>query len=265
MTGDALIGGAVGGAVMGSAAGAALERWPAGATLRRPRRSSCPHCRTVLRGRDLIPVLSWLLLRGCCRHCSVAIDVRLPLLEAASAIGVALTLHVHGVSGRSALLAVGVVAVLLATCTDLERMIVPDRLTLPLGVLALTGMAILAAGDAAGDVRGLIVWALGVPCALHIVSWVTRWLTATRPLGGGDIKLLVGVLALASAVEDGPAALLILAVVGAASVAVVGIVTGRLERSDRIPFAPAIAGGYLTVVLAPTLAAPVAALLGGAP
>jgi leader peptidase (prepilin peptidase) / N-methyltransferase len=261
MTGAALIGGAVSGAVMGSAAGAALDRWPTGGTLRSPRRSHCSTCRAVLRSRDLIPVLSWLMLRGRCRSCASTIDARLPLLEVASGAGVALTLHAHGIRWQSALLAIGVIAVLLATLTDLEGMIVPDRLTLPFGVLAVAGMGVLAADGAAQ--RSLFVWALGVPAALHVASRTAERIASGRPLGGGDVKLLIGVLALASAVDGGPAAVLMLAVLGAGSVAMLGLATGRLSRGDRIPFAPAIAGGYLTVVLVPAAAPAVVGLLGG--
>jgi len=264
MTSATLIGGAVGGAVMGSAAGAALERWPSGATLGDPRRSCCASCGVTLARRDLVPVLSWLVLRGRCRSCSGAIDGRLPLLEAASAVGVALTLHAHGLDGRSVLLSVGVVAVLLAMLTDLDAMIIPDRLTLPLGAVALVGMSLPFGGAQGGPAPGLLVWALGVPLALSALSRLTQWLVATRPIGGGDVKLLVGVLALATAVDDGPIAVLALAVLGAASVATAGIATRRLKRRDRIPFAPAIAGGYLAVVFVPTVATPVARLIGGA-
>jgi leader peptidase (prepilin peptidase) / N-methyltransferase len=262
MTAAALIGGAVGGAVMGSAAGAALDRWPIGETLIRPTRSRCATCSVAVRGRDLVPVVSWLLLRGRCRSCESSIDGRLPALEVASAVGVALTLHVHGITMLSALLAIGVVGVMLATLTDLERLIVPDRLTLPLGALAVPGVALLAADRTALNV--LVVWSLGVPATLHVVNRVAERAVSARPLGGGDVKLLVGVLALAAAVEHGPAAVLLLAVIGAGSVALLGLATGRLTRRDRIPFAPAIAGGYLTVVLVPVAAPAVVAFLGGA-
>ena len=265
VTATTLIGGAISGAVMGSAAGAALDRWPSGSTMRDPRRSHCSSCGVPLLVRDLMPVLSWLVLRGRCRHCSDTIDVRLPLLEATSAVGVALTLRMHGLDGRSVLLSVGVVAVLLATFTDLEGMIVPDRLTLPLGAVALIGMSLPFEGAQVGPAPELLIWALGVPLALYALSRLTQWMVTTRPIGGGDVKLLVGVLALATAVVDGPIAVLVLAVLGAASVATVGLMTGRLQRRDRIPFAPAIAGGYLAVVLVPTVATPVARLIGGTP
>jgi len=264
VTGAAIVGGAVGGVVMGSAAGAALERWPAGTTLRHPRRSLCTFCGTELPVRDLIPVLSWVLLRGRCRACSIPIDGRLPLLEVASGAGVALTLHVHGVDGRSVLLAVGVVAVLLAALIDLEHLIVPDRLTLRLAAVSVVGMGLVVTGAAPGGSLTLLVWAFGVPLLLQVVAWGTERVARVRPIGGGDIKLLVGVLALATAVQDGPLAVLVLAVLGASGVALVGLVMGRLDRRDRIPFAPAIAGGYLAVVLLPTVAPTVADLLRGA-
>lgn len=254
----------MGGAVMGSAAGAALHRWPSGATLRDPRRSHCATCGATLVARDLIPVLSWLVLRGRCRCCSGRIDGRFPLLEAASGVGVALVLQVHGFNARSVMLSVGVVAVLLATLTDLDGLIVPDRLTLPLGVVAVIGMSLPGVGAQVGPTPGLLAWGIGVPLALHLVSRLTQRLASIRPIGGGDVKLLVGVLALATAVEDGPNAVLALSVLGAAGVATVGLVAGRLHRRDRIPFAPAIAGGYLTVVLVPTVATPVTVLIGGA-
>ncbi len=46
-----------------------------------PVRSMCPACKTTLTGRDLVPVLSWVLTRGRCRHCGVRVPARYPLLE----------------------------------------------------------------------------------------------------------------------------------------------------------------------------------------
>lgn len=49
-------------------------------------RSKCPSCGTVLRARDLIPVVSWVLSRGRCRYCGQGISIRYPLIEIACAI-----------------------------------------------------------------------------------------------------------------------------------------------------------------------------------
>jgi len=244
----------IGGAVIGSAAGAALVRWPNGMTLLRPSRSRCATCGGALRGRDLIPILSWFVSRGRCRSCSGRIDIRLPLLELGCAAGAALTVRVHGLNAMSLLLLLGVAAVLLATLTDLESMTVPDRLSLPLAAVALVGTLLLA--DDLRAVRAVVAWGLLLPVALHLLSESLFRTGFQRPIGGGDVKLLIGVLALASAIPGGPGAVLILAVVVGGSAAGVGLITGRLRRGDRMPFAPAIAIGYLAVVLAPRAAVP---------
>lgn len=69
------------GTAMGSFINVVVDRVPAGQSIVRPR-SRCPSCSTELRTFDLIPVLSYLWLRGKCRYCSAAIPVRVLLVEA---------------------------------------------------------------------------------------------------------------------------------------------------------------------------------------
>src|SRR5438874_1649551 len=52
-------------------------------------RSACPHCRAVLAPRDLVPVVSWALSRGCCRHCGKPLGLFYPAIEL-TALAVAL-------------------------------------------------------------------------------------------------------------------------------------------------------------------------------
>jgi leader peptidase (prepilin peptidase)/N-methyltransferase len=241
----------VGGALAGSAAGSALHRWPQGDTLLRPVRSCCGACRTVLTARDLVPVVSWLLLRGRCRTCGNPIDGRLPALEAACALAVAAIVRTHGANVIGLLLAAGAIVVLLASLTDLEGMRIPDRLTLPSA--AIVPVLVLLAGR--GTV-GLVAigWSLGLPAALAAFSALCVRAGLPRPIGGGDLKLLVSVLALAALVTNGPARVLSIALLSAGAVAGAGLVTGMLERGARIPFAPAIAAGYLGGILVPSSA-----------
>lgn len=72
------------GLAVGSFLNVVLVRVPAGESVVRPG-SRCPRCRTPLSGRDNIPVLSWLLLRGRCRTCREPIPIRYPLVELAGA------------------------------------------------------------------------------------------------------------------------------------------------------------------------------------
>jgi len=53
---------------------------------RAAQRSKCPHCGTILGARDLIPVLSWCINKGRCRHCNAPISIRYPLIEITSAV-----------------------------------------------------------------------------------------------------------------------------------------------------------------------------------
>lgn len=248
------------GAVVGSAAGAALHRWPTGATLSEPRRSECDDCGVGLRARDLIPIVSWAVLRGRCRACGARIDPRLPSLEVAAAVITVIIVRAHGATFVAAVLAVGSVAVVLAAIIDLEHLIVPDRLTRPLAVFALLALPVLVGRD---RVVVAVAWAVGVPLVLQVVSLVADRVARSRPIGGGDIKLLVGVLALSGVAPQGPPAVLLGSVVLAGSVATVGLITGRLSRRSRLPFAPAIAVPFLIVVMAPDRAVDIVTITGG--
>lgn len=252
----------VGGVVAGSAAGAAMHRWPAGATLGAPRRSRCSDCGGLLRARDLVPVVSWVMLRGACRMCGARIDPRLPMIELASAIVAVGIVRAHGFSLVSLVLMIGSVAVLVAAFIDAEHLIVPDRLTLPLALLGLAAIPIVAGWERAAVVGA---WAIGVPVTLRILSAVADAAGWARPVGGGDIKLLVGVLALAGIVPHGPGAVLLGAVVLAGIVALLGLASGLLARGTRIAFAPFVAVSFLVVAVAPERSSDILVVIGGMP
>ena len=246
------------GAALGSAAGSALMRWPDGGSVVRPARSQCFGCGEVIKARDLVPIVSWLMLRGRCRGCAGRIDARLPLLEVASALAVTAVVLVHGLRPLSGLLALGVVAVLLAVLTDLERRTIPDRLTLPLAAVCIPGMIVLAGTS---QLRwGVIGWAVALPLSIEGSARLSVALGARRPIGGGDVKLLVGLLALGCGVALGPLRLIVLSLTLGGCHAAAGLLSGTIQRGDRLPFAPSIALAFLIVVLLPDSTLP----LGGA-
>src|SRR4051812_20254110 len=71
------------GLIFGSFANVCIYRWPRNGSTSVPRRSYCPWCQHDIAWRDNIPVWSFLLLRGRCRHCRSPISVRYPLVEIA--------------------------------------------------------------------------------------------------------------------------------------------------------------------------------------
>lgn len=74
------------GACAGSFINVVIYRLPRGLSPLRPGRSFCPACRSRIRWYDNIPVLSWLLLAGRCRHCRAAISLHYPIVELLAAV-----------------------------------------------------------------------------------------------------------------------------------------------------------------------------------
>ena len=81
------------GLCIGSFLNVVIYRLPAGLSISNPARSFCPHCQAGIRWFDNVPVLSWLLLRGRCRHCHTPISVQYPLVEALTGLVFVLTYH----------------------------------------------------------------------------------------------------------------------------------------------------------------------------
>ena len=77
------------GLLVGSFLNVVIHRVPAGRSILAPP-SACPACGARIRWHDNVPVVSWLLLRGRCRHCGAAIPVRYPLVELGTGLAFAL-------------------------------------------------------------------------------------------------------------------------------------------------------------------------------
>ena len=104
--------------------------------------STCPTCKAPIKAWQNIPVLSWLLLKGRCASCKTPISVRYPIVEILTAV---LSLIVAAVFGptKLALLYILITWVLVAlTFIDIDHMLLPDQLTLPLVWLALIAATI---------------------------------------------------------------------------------------------------------------------------
>jgi len=129
------------GAIVGSFANVVVYRLPRGESVVHPG-SRCPSCGRRLSAIDLVPVLSWVVLRGRCRTCHAPISARYPLVELLMAgVFVALVLAFPPeIVGYGVLPLLAAVAMLvMAALIDLERYVLPDVLTLPALGLVLLG------------------------------------------------------------------------------------------------------------------------------
>ena len=130
--------------IFGSGVTALSWRLPRGESWARGR-SRCPKCEHVLGPLELVPVLSWMLTRGRCRFCAAPVSARYPLIELSCALWSLLAwLHVGLVPMLIPVLLWGYVLVALIVI-DYDFHLLPDALTLPGTLLAVTAALLAAA------------------------------------------------------------------------------------------------------------------------
>lgn len=162
---------------LGSFLNVVVARVPARRSLLHPP-SSCGSCGTKILWRDNIPVCSYLLLRGSCRHCDARISPVYPLVEALTALLIVTCVAVYGPTADAAR-AAGFCAVLVAlSVIDARHRIVPDRIVLPAATAA------LVAHTAIDPSLEWLVWSLAAASAMFLVV-----LAHPKGLGLGDVKL----------------------------------------------------------------------------
>lgn len=205
-------------------------------------RSHCPACQATIRTKHLVPVLSWLWLRGRCADCSASISMRYPIVELLGAASAALAIGHFGATTTGLAAATLCFALIALTMIDLETLLLPDELTIPLlwiGLLVnLEGR--FASLDAA--VIGAVVGYL----ALWGVYQGFRLTTGKEGMGYGDFKLL-SALGAWFGWSQLPTILLLASGVGAA-VGLALIFSGRQGREVPIPFGPYLAGAGIVVL-----------------
>ncbi len=211
------------GAVVGSFLNVCIVRWPAGESVVRPR-SRCPGCAQPIVLYDNIPVLSWLLLRGACRHCRAPISVQYPVVELATGlIWLAASIR-FGFSLQALHSALFLTIVLGIALTDAREMVIPDQLSL--GGLVL-GLLLAPAAGPPTIVRALI-GAVVSYALLWVIKVVAEKAFRKPALGVGDIHMMAMVGAFL-----GPGGALLTILLGAVLGLVIGLpvlwVRGRLQ------------------------------------
>ncbi len=239
------------GLLVGSFLNVVIWRVPRGESVVRPP-SHCPACEHVVRPRDNVPVVSWLVLRGRCRDCEAPISVRYPLVELLTAvIFAALAWRIGLEPDLPAFLYLGAIGVALALI-DLDVKRLPNVIVLPSYLVGglLLGMAALVQRDLSSYLTALLGMA-----ALFSLYFLLAFIYPAG-MGFGDVKL-AGVLGLYLG-WLGWSELLVGAFLGFLLGGVVGgglMALGRATRKSKIPFGPfMLAGAFLAVLWGGALA-----------
>ena len=226
------------GLIFGSFATVVAHRMPRGESFA-VGRSRCPGCGQTIAAYDNIPVVSWLLLRGRCRHCDARISARYPITELAMAVLFAATVVILG-TGDAGELALGLVfcaLLVVITLTDLERRVIPNAI---LAAGAVAALAIAAVSDP-GSLGTRAIAAVAAGGFLLLVA-----LAYPRGMGMGDVKL-AAVMGLYLGRSVAPA--LVIAFAAGAFVGLALMVRrGASARKQAVPFGPFMALGGLVAL-----------------
>lgn len=197
--------------------------------------SHCPNCQQAVKPWQNIPVLSYLLLKGKCHSCGVKISPRYPLIELLTAVASSVVAWKFGYSMQAVLVILLTWALVSLIFIDIDKMLLPDQITLPSLWLVLVASAL---GVGLSTTQAIWGAAFGY-LSLWSVYWVFKLVTGKEGMGYGDFKLMAVVGAVVGAIKL-PMVILMSSVVGAV-IGIAGIVFAGRDGSKPMPFGPYIA------------------------
>ncbi|MCK4862964.1 MAG: prepilin peptidase [Dehalococcoidales bacterium] len=240
------------GIAVGSFLNVCIDRLPLRKSLVYPP-SHCDSCQQRLSVKDLIPLFSYLWLRGCCRYCRARIPLRVPLVEVLSGALFFLAFWRFGLSVQFALTAFWCCVFLMIIFIDWEHQLILNKVTYPAAIVALVILAIdtlLPEPGILGNLgflpqpsilSGIIGGAIG------FVFFLIVFLINPRGMGMGDVKLagLIGLVTGLPLIIVG----LLTGILLGGLVAVVLLLLRRKGRKDVIPYGTFLAIGPILALL----------------
>jgi leader peptidase (prepilin peptidase) / N-methyltransferase len=230
------------GAVVGSFLNVVIHRLPRGESLVHPR-SRCPSCGTQIAEYDNVPIVSWLVLRGRCRHCGAPISPRYPVVELLTALTFAAVVLVRGFDNDLILELPFVAALIALAGIDFDHKLLPNKIVYPLAAYGVIATLLVDRDDlvenlvsGAGAFAFLLVAVIAYP----------------RGMGMGDVKL-AGAMGLYLGAAVIPA-MLVAFLSGSVAGMVILAREGAAARKKAIPFGVFLAlGGIVGVLVGPEL------------
>ena len=241
----------IGGSV-GSFLNLAADRMPAGRSIVSPR-SFCEACDRRLGSLDMVPVFSYLWLRGRCRYCGARIPMRLMVVEAIMGALFVVIYFRHGFAVEFVVLGAAVSLLMVIALIDLERGLILNRTIYP-SLVALIVLApfwtelgltrsFLGSESMVASLLNSIITGLGA-----FLVFLAIGLVYPNGMGGGDVKL-AGVIGLLAGFPGALIALW-LGIVSGGLVAIGLLVLHKVGRKDTMPFGPFLALGTVAALLA---------------
>lgn len=205
-------------------------------------RSKCETCATTLKWFELVPVLSFLVLRGKCRTCTVPLSLQYPVVELSTGLlflisYVSFTQHLDLVRLIAELVLFSSLIVIVVY--DTKHMVIPQK---PLVVFVLAALVSQLHGASTADVGGYLVGGLALFAPFYILWRVSdgRW------IGLGDADLAAGI-GLSLGLVAGFAAIAFAFIIGGAFATILLLSSRGVYRRREVPFAPFLLAGFIAV------------------
>ncbi len=205
-------------------------------------RSTCPHCLTNLKARDLIPVLSWCLLWGRCRSCQHSISILYPIIELLTIVTILPIFYYFSVTYWLAYF-IFCSALIITIRTDLETFLISNLVSIyliPLGLIFsyFNYLPVTVINSGLGAILGYSL--------LWLTNFMFAYFTNKQGLGTGDLFLLAFIGSF-----TGPIGCWLSLLLGSLLGSLVGIMqilAGNNQFSGKIPFGPYLALGAITYI-----------------
>ena len=222
------------GLAIGSFLNVVAARVPLKRSIVRPP-SACMSCGREIAWYDNVPVISYLVLRGRCRHCGTRIPLVYPAVELTTAVLIAACVLVFGLTGKTAVAALFCAVLVAVSAIDLEHRIIPNRIVLPAALVVLVANTLLTFSPQ---------WAIGALGASGFL--LAAALAYPAGMGMGDVKLA---LLMGAALGKTVGVALLLGMVAAM---IPGIILfarhGTAARKMGVPFGPFLALGSVVAL-----------------
>ena len=206
-------------------------------------RSHCTSCGHELSALDLIPILSWVFLKGKCRYCGEKVSARYPLTEAFFALLMTACLLKFDLTPECLRNMICIGCLFTLSLVDMESMIIPD------GCLIIAALAWVATapfmGYALSDIIVYVASGIGYAAALLVLSLIMDKVLKKESMGGGDIKL-VAVMGLYLGAIGTLFAAMIACIAGLIYYA---IVIRRQEEPGAFPFGPFLSAAAVFMLI----------------
>jgi leader peptidase (prepilin peptidase) / N-methyltransferase len=223
---------------VGSFLNVVAARLPRRESLVRPG-SHCDACGTALAWHDNLPLVSYAVLRGRCRHCGAKYGLRHLIVELATAFLVAGVFARFGLTGEAFVAVFFVACLVVLSVIDVEHRILPDAIVLP-------ATAVVLAAQIALFPERAIEWPLAAVSASGFLFLAL--LAYPRGMGMGDVKLA---LLMGAALGKSVAVAMMIGMLAALVIAIFLLARhGSVARKTAIPFGPFLAAGSIVAIFA---------------